>query len=156
MGIDRILRGHHIFQSLSLEQAHALSGFSSLKKLKAGENVFQYNGAASHVFMLMEGAVELRLPALQNDFSMVISKIEKGELFGLSPLLDSPTYTSTAKCRADTELLCIEAKPLRELLKRNPQVGLEILNRVAHIYFSRYIDVLKNLQGVVNQISLIH
>ncbi|MCP4686018.1 MAG: hypothetical protein GY867_11335 [bacterium] len=74
----------------------------------------------------------------------------------MSPLLDSPRYTSTAQCREVTEVLSIEAKPLRELLRQNPQVGFEILNRVAHIYFSRYIDVLKNLQGVVNQISLIH
>ncbi|MCP4686305.1 MAG: cyclic nucleotide-binding domain-containing protein, partial [bacterium] len=115
MSIDRILRGHDVFQSLSLEQAHALSGFSSLKQLEAEETVFTYNGAAGHVFMLMKGAVELRLPARQDDFSMVISKVETGELFGLSPLLDSPRYTSTAQCREVTEVLSIEAKPLREL-----------------------------------------
>ncbi len=155
MSIDRILRGHDIFQALSVEQAHALSGFSSLKQLDAGETVFKYDDAAGHVYMLMQGSVELRLPARQDDFSMVISKVEKGELFGLSPLLDSPKYTSTAQCAGAAEVLSIEAKPLRELLRQNLPVGFDIMNQVAHIYFSRYIDVLKNLQGVVNQISLI-
>lgn len=155
MSIDGILKGHELFQSLGVDQAHAISGFSSVKKFKANETVFAYNDAAGHVFMLMEGSVNLRLPAEHSDFSLIISKIEKGELFGLSPLLDSPRYTATAQCIEATQLLLIEAKPLRELLKSNSMVGFEIMNQVAHIYFNRYIKVLKNLQGVVGQISLI-
>jgi signal-transduction protein with cAMP-binding, CBS, and nucleotidyltransferase domain len=156
MGIDRVLRGHDVFQSLSIEQSHALSEFSALKQLESGETVFKYDVKAGHIYMLMKGAVELRLPAQQNDFSMVISKVEIGELFGLSPLLDSPRYTTTAECTAATEVLSIEARPLRELLRQNQHVGFEIINQVAHIYFSRYIEVLKNFQSIVNQISLIH
>jgi CRP-like cAMP-binding protein len=156
MSPHRILMGHKLFQSLGVDQAHEIGSFSSAKKLEANETIFFYNDPASHIYMLMEGAVDLRLPAEGQDFSMVISKIEKGELFGLSPLLDSPRYTATALCVAATEILSIEAKPLRELLKRSPLVGFEIMNQVAHIYFNRYIEVLKRLQGVVGQVSLIH
>ena len=105
--------------------------------------------------MLMNGSVDLRLPAQSHDFNLVVSRIEKGELFGLSPLLDSDRYTATAHCKEACELLSIEAKPFRELLKRNSLVGFNIMNQVAHIYFYRYINVLKNLQGVVGQISMI-
>jgi signal-transduction protein with cAMP-binding, CBS, and nucleotidyltransferase domain len=155
MSLDGILKGHDLFRSLSVEQAHAISDFSSVRKCEANETVFSHNAPAGHIYMLMEGAVDLRLPAEGQDFSLVISKIEKGELFGLSPLLDSPRYTATAQCVAATELLSIEAKPFRELLKRNHLVGFEIINQVAHIYFKRYIEVLKKLQGVVGQVSLI-
>jgi len=148
MSVDGILKGHDLFRSV--------------KKFEANETVFSYNDPAGHIYMLMEGAVDLRLPSEGQDFSLVISKMEKGELFGLSPLLDSPPplldsprYTATAQCSAATELLSIEAKPLRELLKRNSLVGFEIMNQVAHIYFNRYIEVLKKLQGVVGQVSLI-
>ncbi len=156
MSPHRILMGHALFQSLGVDQAHEIGSFSSAKKLKADETVFFYNDQASHIYMLIEGAVDLRLPAEGQDFSLVISKMEKGELFGLSPLLDSPRYTATARCGAATELLSIEAKPFRELLKRNPLVGFEIMTQVADIYFNRYIEVLKKLQGVVGQVSLIH
>ena len=86
---------------------------------------------------------------------MVVSRIETGELFGLSPLLDSPRYTASALCRENTELLSIEAGRFRELIRNNPLVAFDTMNRVAHIYFNRYIEVLKSLQGVVNQVSLI-
>jgi len=155
MSLDGILKGHELFRSLGVDQAHEISSFSSVKKFEAKETVFSYNDPAGHIYMLMEGAVDLRLPAEGQEFSLVISKMEKGELFGLSPLLDSPRYTATAQCDAATELLSIEAKPLRELLKNNSLVGFEIMNQVAHIYFNRYIEVLKKLQGVVGQVSLI-
>jgi CRP-like cAMP-binding protein len=155
MKIDGTLRGYDLFRSLHTDEVKEISSFSSLKKYKANETVFNYNDVAGHVFMLIEGSINLRLPATSQELSLVISNIQKGELFGLSPLLDSPRYTATAQCGSDTELLSIEAKPFRELLKRNSLVGFNIMNQVAHIYFNRYIGVLKNLQGVVSQISLI-
>ena len=93
--------------------------------------------------MLMKGAVDLRLPAESHDFSLVISKIEKGELFGLSALLDSPRYAASAQCSEPTELLSIEAKPFRELIRRNHIVGFNGMTQVAHIYYTRYIEVLR-------------
>ncbi|MEW5795405.1 MAG: cyclic nucleotide-binding domain-containing protein [Candidatus Zixiibacteriota bacterium] len=155
MSLDGILKGHDLFRSLSVDQAHGISDFSTVKKFDADDVIFSHNDPAGHIYMLMEGAVDLRLPSEGQDFSLVISKIEKGELFGLSPLLDSPRYTATAQCVEATEVLSIEAKPLRELLKRNSLVGFEIINQVAHIYFKRYIEILKRLQGVVGQVSLI-
>jgi signal-transduction protein with cAMP-binding, CBS, and nucleotidyltransferase domain len=155
MTVDRILKGHDLFQSLNVDEAHRISQFSSVKTYEANETVFRYNEAARHVFMLMNGSVDLRLPANPPDFSFVISRIEKGELFGLSPLLDSQRYTASAQCREKTELLSIEAAPLRELLRSNYPVGFNVMSQVAHIYFTRYINVLQNLQGVVSQISMI-
>ena len=70
-------------------------------------------------------------------------------------MLDSPRYTATAQCSEDSEILSIEAKRFRDVLKQNCPVGFNVMNQVAHIYFTRYIDVLQNLQGVVSQISLI-
>ena len=155
MSTEGILKGHDLFRSLGLEKAYVIKDFSSVKKYKAGETVFAYNDAAAHVYMLMKGSVNLQLPSQQKDFNLVISKIEQGELFGLSPLLDSPRYTAAAQCTEDSELLLIEAKPFQELLKENCLIGFNIMTRVAHIYFNRYINVLKNLQDVVGQISLI-
>ncbi|MEW5994706.1 MAG: cyclic nucleotide-binding domain-containing protein, partial [Candidatus Zixiibacteriota bacterium] len=117
MTVERVLKGHDLFRSLSIEEANQVSKFSSVKKYEAGENIFEFNGFSHHVYMLMSGAVQLRLPASPPDVSFVISKIEKGELFGLSPLLDSDRYTATAQCAEPAEVLAIEAKPFRELLR---------------------------------------
>ncbi len=155
MTVERVLKGHDLFRSLSIEEANQISKFSSVKTFQPGESIFEYNALSYHVYMLMDGAVQLRLPASPPDVSFVISKIEKGELFGLSPLLDSERYTAMAQCSEAAEVLAIEAKPFRELLRRNCPVGFQIMSQVAHVYFTRYIGVLKNLQDVVSQIPLI-
>jgi len=155
MSVDKVLKGHTLFQSFSVEDAHTISNFSSTRKFKAKETIFAHNDTGGHVYMLMDGSVSLLLPGDVQDYNLVISNVVKGELFGLSPLLDSPRYTATALCKEDTEVLSIEAKPFRELLRSSSDVGFNMMNQVAHIYFSRYISVLKSLQGVVNQVSLI-
>ncbi|MBU0982776.1 MAG: cyclic nucleotide-binding domain-containing protein [candidate division Zixibacteria bacterium] len=154
MSKNDTLKGHEIFKSLNVEETHKLSTFSSVKKFNTGENVFECGRPCTHVFMLMSGSVNLRLPGSPAEFSIVVSKVNKGELFGLSPLLDSKRYTTTAQCESDAEVLAIEAKPFRELLKGNCPVAMDVLNRTARIYFARYLDVLGNLQAVVNQIPL--
>ena len=155
MTVGRILKGHDLFQALNVNQMNEISVFSSVRKLNTHEILFTHGAPSSHVFMLMEGSVNLLLPAKSRDFDLIVSKIDKGELFGLSPLLDSKKYTTTARCTEPTQVLAIEAKPFRELLKSDPLVGFDIMNQVARVYFARYIEVLKSLQGVVSQISLI-
>lgn len=155
MSIDRMLKGHDLFGSLTVEEANRLSGLSAAKDFVKGENIFKISGKAAHVYMLMKGTVDLLLPANPPDFSFVISRIEKGELFGLSPLLDSPRYTTTAVCASDSQILAIEAKPLREMLLANAPVGFNIMSQVAHVYFNRYVDVMKSLQNVISQVPLI-
>ena len=154
MGTDDALKGHELFRSLNVEETDRLSRFSSVKKLAADEVVFETGQAGSHVYMLMKGAVNLRLSTDPADFGIIVSRIKLGELFGLSPLLDSPRYTTTAVCSESAEVLAIEARPFRDLLNKNCPVAIDVLNRVARIYFARYLDILKNLQAVVNQIPL--
>ena len=155
MIIDKILKGHELFGALNVDEVNQLSTFSSVKEYEANETIFEHNRPCSHIYMLMEGSVRILLPADPPEFSFTISQIEKGELFGLSPLLNSPRYTSTAQCHEKTKVLSIEAKPFRKLLQLNCPVGLDIINRVAIFYFARYLDVLKKFQDVVKQISLV-
>jgi CRP-like cAMP-binding protein len=154
MSINMMLKGHELFASLNVDEINQLSTFSSKKEYKANETIFKYDQLSTHFYMLMEGLVYLQLPANPPEFNLTISKVETGELFGISPLLKSDRYTSTARCHKDTSVLSVEAKPFRDLLLLNSQAGLDIINKVANIYFSRYLNLVKRLQDTVNQITL--
>jgi CRP-like cAMP-binding protein len=155
MSIDTMLKGNELFKSLSVEEVHRISNFSSAKEFNANEMVFVHDRPSTHCYVLMDGVVYLQLPSSLPEFSLNIAKVRKGELFGLSPLLDSPRYTASAKCYAPTKVLAIEAKPVREILQKNHLVGMDVMSRVARIYFTRYIDLVRRLQEVVGQVSLV-
>jgi CRP-like cAMP-binding protein len=154
MGVSTMLKGHDLFRTLTVEQEDRVSGFSSLKKFQRGETVYKQDAPATHIFMLIKGLVQLRLPAESAEFSMIVSKVEPDYLFGLAPLMSGQRYTVTAQCVQDCEVLAIEAKPLQAILEENPFVGYLVMTAVARAYSERYTEMLKNLQGIMNHIPV--
>ncbi len=155
MSISGMLKGHDLFRALTPKELDVVSSFSSVRNFDPDQPVFQLDQRCSHVFQMLEGELYLQLPGQFPELHIVVSKIEKGELFGLSPLLGSERYTSTARCITRCSVLAIEAEPMRRVLQKNPVLGVHIMSRVASIYFHRYIDVVKNLQSVLRQIPMI-
>jgi CRP-like cAMP-binding protein len=155
MSVTKMLKGHELFRSLSFEEVDMISSFSGPKEFRKDEFVFRSGDAGSHFFVLQEGRVNLRLPADAHEASLMVGRIEKGDLFGLAPLLGVGRHTTTAHCVEPTTVLAVEVDPLRELLQKNPVVGLQVMTAAAQAYFLRYVETLKRLQRVVNEIAVI-
>jgi signal-transduction protein with cAMP-binding, CBS, and nucleotidyltransferase domain len=155
MEIESVLKGHNLFKLLTVDEVARINEFSSEKRFRKNETIYTYQKAVSHVFLHLDGSIDLRFPAKPSDFSFVISKVEKGELFGVASLLGSERYTATAVAVGEATVLALEARPLRELLRNNTPAGFHIINQVALVYFGRYMKVMKRLQNVISQISLV-
>ncbi len=156
MEIRSVLKGHNLFKLLTVDEVSRISEFSAEKRFRKNETIYTRQKAVSHVFLNLDGAIDLRLPARPPEFSFIIAKVEKGELFGVASLLGSERYTATAVAVEDSTVLALEARPLRELLRNNTPAGYHIINQVALVYFGRYMKVMTKLQDVISQISLVH
>jgi CRP-like cAMP-binding protein len=152
--ITKMLLGHHLFKSLLPEQVEAVSRFSHTKCVEKGENLYRPDGKATHVFILMEGQVELRLPHSADRTGLLVSRVRKDEVFGIAPLLGSDQYTTTAHCTEASRILFIEAQPLMDLLKENPLVGQQIMRAVARAYFDRYMLLMKHIQSMLTHLAV--
>jgi CRP/FNR family cyclic AMP-dependent transcriptional regulator len=155
MSVTKMLKGHELFQSLSFEEVGVISTFSGIKDFDKDETIFESGGIGSHFFVVQDGCVNLRLPAEAHEASLVVGRMEKGDIFGLAPLLGAGRHTTTAQCAEPCKVLTIEAAPLRALLDRNPLVGLQIMGAAARAYFTRYVETLRRVQKVVNEIAAI-
>ncbi|MBN2438864.1 MAG: cyclic nucleotide-binding domain-containing protein [Deltaproteobacteria bacterium] len=155
MKVESILKGHVLFSKFSIEEVNRISGFSERRKYRKNDLIFDHGEKADHVFVLLQGSVFLHLPAKLEEFRIVISKVETGDLFGMSSLLGSEYYLMEAKCAEPADVLVINAKKLRNLLETDCMVGFIIMNEVALTYLNRYFEILNRLQGIVIQIPLI-
>ena len=155
MSVTKMLKGHELFQSLSFEEVGVISTFSGIKDFDKDETIFESGGIGSHFFVVQEGCVNLRLPAESHEASLVVGRMEKGDIFGLAPLLGAGRHTTTAQCSGPSRVLSIEAAPLRALLERNSLVGLRVMSAAAEAYFTRYVETLRRVQKVVNEIAAI-
>jgi CRP-like cAMP-binding protein len=149
-------RGYDLFSKLTMDEIRQLDEATSIKDFAEGDSIFEYNQSCSHVFVLMEGTIHLTLPANGPKSNLAVAKIAEKEIFGLSPLMQAPRYTAKAKCITDCRVMAMEADRLIRILERNQMVGMDILNEVAHIYYSRYLDLLRRLQETISQVAAVH
>jgi len=155
MGVRTILKGHELFRHLSMDEVEKISGFSERREYDQGDVIFRVGDKAEKVYILLEGEVHLHLRAGQEEFRIVVAKVEKEDLFGISPLLASERYILEAQCTKDSEVLVVEAKKFRKLLETDSATGVLIMTEVARVYYERYVEVLNRLQSIVSQLPLI-
>jgi CRP-like cAMP-binding protein len=150
-----MLKGQELFESFSFEEIDKINSFSEIKEFRNGENVYISGKTGVHFFILLGGRINIHLSDEAHEASLVVGRLEKGDMFGLSPLLGAGRHTATAQCVKASKVLAIKAKPFRALLEQNSFVGLQVMSVVAQAYFSRYIEALKRFQKVINDISAI-
>lgn len=154
MSIQSMLRGQTLFQSLTPNQVARIEQFSSMRQCLVGDVVHRAGDEATHLFLLVEGRLHLRLPS-SKDVNVVIAQVGKGEIFGLAALLGSPRHTVSAVCETPCAVLQIDAKGLMDVLDEDGRTGLHIMRGVARAYFDRYVGVTRRLQSIVDQIPIV-
>jgi CRP-like cAMP-binding protein len=61
----------------------------------------------------------------------------KGEAFGLPALIKPYRNSVSATCTKKARAYSIDGEILRKLIKQNSKVGIEIMEKVAEIFFNR-------------------
>jgi signal-transduction protein with cAMP-binding, CBS, and nucleotidyltransferase domain len=153
MSIAGILKGHEFFHNLGMEEVEQVSGFSECQTFEQEDRIYTHAQKSDKVYLLLEGSVLLRLPSRDAETKLIVAKIEKGELFGISPLLGAERYPVDALCVEESEVLAIDAGGLQRILKEDCVAGFVIMSEVAKTYFDRYTELLRGLQSVVSGLS---
>jgi len=131
------LKRTELFNGLMDSQLEALLSRSILKSYSEGTTLFLQGEEANSLFILIKGLIELTIKTKEQT-QFVASKIEKeGAVFGTASLMEPFQYNVSATCLKPSEVLMINAKWLRERMMEDPMMGLEIMKKLAALYFSR-------------------
>jgi CRP-like cAMP-binding protein len=149
-----MMKSHELFRSLSFEEVELISTFSASKSYQQGDFVFRRKTYASHFFVVVEGRVNLMLPTADGESSLVVGRMNAGDIFGISPLLGFDRYTTRAQCAEPCTILAIEVAPFRKILEQNSTVGLAAMEVIARSYFSRYIEILSRFQNLLEDLAV--
>ncbi len=141
------LVAHDVFGFLRPEQVNAISERAERVWYSAGEVVYERGAKAEHLYTVIAGEVALRLPGREG-FSVVIEELGPGDMFGSCVCFERDTYSLTARCAKDSELLRIENGALRDLMDADLRMGYALQTRLSAIYFGRYIEAMRKLQAI--------
>jgi CRP-like cAMP-binding protein len=131
------LKKTELFGNLEEPQLNALLAHSTVKFFSEGEAIFRKGEDAKRLYILIEGTINLAVKT-EEKIDLITSKVEKeGAVFGMPSLIEPFQYNVTATCLKPSNVLIIDADHIRLAIHEDPRMGMEIMTRLASIYFNR-------------------
>lgn len=146
------LKKTELFEDLEESHLNIILSHSAIESFPEGKVIFHQGDEANHLFVLIEGAVDLSVKS-QDQADFMTSQLQKGgSVLGIPSLIDPFRYNVTAKSLMPTKLLRIEAGHLKKEMEEDLRMGMKIMKKLAFIYFTRLNDlrmgVSKLLKGL--------
>ncbi len=135
------LKQSELFGSLQEPQLDIILSHSSIESLAPGKIIFRQGEEATHLYLLIDGAVDLSVKTADQTQFMTSQVQKEGAVFGIPSLIEPFRYNVTAKSLTATKVLQIEAAQLRKSMEENPRMGMEIMRKLASTYFTRLNDL---------------
>lgn len=146
------LKTTELFGGLDETQLNLLLSRSAVKSYPEGETIFLQGEEATHLYILIKGSIELTVKTREK-IDFMTSKIEReGAVFGTGSLMEPFHYNVSALCLTPSEVLVLDATEIRERMEDDPKTGLEIMKKLASIYFNRLNELR---MGVSNLLKII-
>jgi CRP/FNR family cyclic AMP-dependent transcriptional regulator len=131
------LREADLFKGLKPTQIQPFAKHLGEEQFEPGKVIFKQGEPSQKLFILLEGEVSLGIKAKGEVDLTAYSISKKGEAFGLSSLIKPYRNNVTATCTKRARVLSMDGEILRNLIRRNSKVGLEMMEGVAAIYYNR-------------------
>lgn len=140
--LTETLRDAEIFARLSPEQLSKVAAKARAIRLAADETLFSQGGPADCFFYLVAG--QLKLYRLSPEgHEKVIEVIEPGTTFAETRVfLENPKYHVSCAALADSEIIGIDSRNFRAVLRESPESCLVLLGELS-----------QRLDGLINQID---
>jgi CRP-like cAMP-binding protein len=131
------LKEVELFRGLNSKQLQRFGKHLLEEDFSIGQTVFSQGTPAEKLYFLLDGEVSLGIRAKGEVDITAYSVNKKGECFGLSSLIKPYRNNVSAICNKRTRVLSVNGETLRKLIKQNSKMGIEIMEKVAEIYFNR-------------------
>ena len=142
------LKKTELFEALNESQLNTLLPHSSVQSFSEKETIFQQGEEATRLYILIQGAVDLTVKA-EEQIDFMTSKIEReGAVFGTASLMEPFRYNVSATCLKPSKVLVIDASFIQKMMEEDPKMGMEIMRKLASIYFNRLNDLRSGVSNL--------
>jgi CRP/FNR family transcriptional regulator, cyclic AMP receptor protein len=126
--VDRraILARSEVLRHLSAAQLDLLAQRCSVRRVAAGETVFERGAPGSSLLGVISGRVKVSVLSTDGR-ELILNIIKPGEVFGEIALLDGGERTANASALAAGELLMLQRRDFLPLLEHDPGLGLRLI-----------------------------
>lgn len=139
-----LLRRYPFYGPMSDEQLRAIAMITEKIELPEATMVLHENQPADHLYLLLEGGIDLIFHSQEeyhpkNVKTLPVGEINPEEVFGVSSLIEPFHYNASAITSQDSKILVTDAKALRELVEQDTQLGCKLMQQIAKAVMERLV-----------------
>lgn len=143
-----------VFEGLSAAQIQKLEKRLEQVSLTAGDFVFEQGSPAINLYILLEGEVAVVFKPYDGP-AMVIARVQPGEVFGWSAMLERKVYTSAAQVLRNGRAFAIKPVVLQRLMDRDPHLGNLVMERLVGSIADRLRNSNTSVLALLSQSSTV-
>jgi len=148
------LKRTELFEAVEEPQLNTLLLHASVESFPEGKTIFNQGEKAVRLYVLVEGAVDLTIKTGEK-IDFMTSKIEKeGAVFGMPSLIEPFRFNVTAICLKPSKVLVLDADHIKKTIQEDPKMGMEIMKKLASIYFNRLNDLRSGVSNLMKTFKL--
>jgi CRP-like cAMP-binding protein len=139
-----------LFRDFSVEDLNTIAPYFSAHTFPAGTIIFEQGEPAISLFLILSGEVAFRYKPYDGP-AMDMSRIQEGSVAGWSAVLGNTSYTATAVCNTEVDVLKMEGSDLRLLVAVHPQTGRLLVDRLAVAVTPRWRDAHSQVKALLEK-----
>jgi CRP/FNR family cyclic AMP-dependent transcriptional regulator len=146
MGQDATFQ--NIFKPLPQKHIEGIRQYFNQRQFSKDEIIFKQHQTAENLFILLQGAVEIRYKPYDAP-PLVVAQISPGEVFGWSAAMGRDFYTSGAVAILECNTCCVSHKNLRKMCKHNPIIGDILVDKLAGLIAARLFSTHSQVLSIL-------
>ena len=127
------------FQDLSGEQRKSVAELVEAKCFYPEYTLFEENDPGDFLYLLAEGEVEV-LYSISESGPTRVDQVAAEEIVGCSALVPPYVYTSTTRSLTEIEVLMIDVRALRDLMREDCPLGFSIQQHFMRVLMDRIMN----------------
>ncbi|MEJ2663789.1 MAG: cyclic nucleotide-binding domain-containing protein, partial [Spirochaetia bacterium] len=120
-----------------------------LKELGAGQTIFSEGDHGDEMYVIIEGAVEIRKSTSASTTKTLII-LQRGDIFGEMSIIEDKPRSATAVTTVPTKLLCMNEELFESVLKKNNDFAYKIIRMLAE-RLRKTNAIIKNIMSTNKQ-----
>jgi len=151
------LKSTELFSDLPVDHLLAIAEFCREETYQDGDTIFFEGDRANMMLIVERGKIALekkvQIGRHSTPRNATLDYAGPGQMAGFSTIAHPHIYTTSAVCIEPTRIIAIDGSKLYDYLEDHPDIGLEVLHKIASLIGARYRGSINTLTYFLSIVS---
>jgi CRP/FNR family transcriptional regulator, cyclic AMP receptor protein len=146
--LKSLIAGHPFVRGLSPLHVSTITDYAMTTQFEPGQLIFSEGELANRFYLLLDGEVVLENKVNRENL-VLIETLGAGDVLGWSWMFEPYTWHFDARATRPTRAIFFYGTWLREFCDHNPELGYELMKRIAEVLIQRLQATRRQLGGAL-------